>query len=149
VHTKPAQLTTDGPASSRLYIIEQPGKVRIYENGTLDRKPYLDLSKKVYVEYECGLLGIAFHPDFARNGLFYVNYTAKTPNLKTFVSEFRADPKSDQVDLATERVILTIDQPYPNHKGGQVQFGPDGYLYIGMGDGGNQKDPHNNAQNPK
>src|SRR5688572_20787041 len=125
---KPVFLTND--KTDRLFIIEQSGKALLYQNGELAKKPYLDLSKKVIVEYECGLLCLVFHPEFQSNGLMYVNYTANAPNLKSFVAEFRADPKADTVDLSTERVLLTIDQPFNNHNGGQMQFGPDGYLHI-------------------
>src|SRR5206468_732511 len=97
---------------------------------------------------ECGLLGIAFHPEFSKNGLFYVNYTTRKPRLRTIVSEFHVDPVSEHCDVSTERVIISIDQPFANHNGGQIQFGPDGFLYIGMGDGGAHDDPYGNAQNP-
>jgi glucose/arabinose dehydrogenase len=144
---KPVWLTHDGIDPSRLFVVEQTGRVFIYRDGKLDKsKPYLDLSKRVKNDYECGLLSLVFHPDFKSNGRLYVNYTALDPKLKTFISEFQTDPKADSVDLKTERVILTIDQPYPNHNGGQLQFGPDGYLYTGMGDGGNQRDPHGHGQ---
>src|SRR5205814_1536105 len=95
--------------------------------------------------------GLAFHPDFKTNGLFYVNYTARKEKkqLRTFVSEFHADPKARTADRSTERVVLTVDQPYPNHNGGDVVFGPDGMLYIGFGDGGSAGDPQNRAQNPQ
>ena len=146
---KPVLVTHD-PAG-RLFVVEQVGRVlRIDGDGkSVVKTPYLDLSKKVFVEYECGLLGLAFHPKFAENGFLYVNYTAKVPDLKTFVSEFKADPKAGTVDPKTERVVLTIDQPYANHNGGEVRFGPDGMLYIGTGDGGSAHDPHNYGQNPK
>jgi glucose/arabinose dehydrogenase len=149
---KPVQVVTD-PAG-RLFIIEQVGRAQLYQDGEPAAAPYLDLTKKVYVEYECGLLGIAFHPKFAENGYFYVDYTAKVrvpekkdPQLKTFISEFKVDPRAGQVDPKTERVVLTIDQPFTNHNGGHLEFGPDGMLYIGMGDGGSAHDPNNNGQN--
>ena len=138
--------------AGRMFFLEQPGRVRLYENGALAETPYLDLAgipKKVTLDYECGLLSIAFHPKFAQNGLFYANYTTTAPNLKTVIAEFHVDPTAKVVDPSTERVVMTINQPYVNHKGGQLQFGPDGYLYIGMGDGGNQHDPHKNGQNPE
>jgi glucose/arabinose dehydrogenase len=138
--------------AGRMFFLEQPGRVRLYENGALAETPYLDLAsipKKVTLDYECGLLSIAFHPKFEENGLFYANYTTTAPNLKTVIAEFHADPKAKVVDPSTERIVMTISQPYVNHKGGQLQFGPDGYLYIGMGDGGNQHDPHKNGQNPQ
>jgi len=144
---RPIQFLTH--PDGRSLVVEQVGRVRFFENGKLTRQPFLDLTKKVYVEYECGLLSIAFHPDFAKNGLLYANYTANAPNLKTFITEYKTDPKSPIVDVATERVVMTIDQPYPNHNGGQIQFGPDGMLYIGMGDGGMMHNPGNTAQNPK
>lgn len=145
----PVDLQSDG--TDRLFIVEQRGRIRLLVDGKLDAKPYfLDISKQVDFGGEKGLLGLAFHPDFAKNGLFYVNYTT-SPNrkLKTRVSEFRVDPKASRADKSTERVILEVDQPYPNHNGGQVQFGPDRFLYIGMGDGGSGGDPQNRAQNMK
>jgi glucose/arabinose dehydrogenase len=148
---KPVQVVTD--PGGRLFFIEQVGRALLYHDGEPARTPYLDLTKKVYVEYECGLLGIAFHPKFAENGYFYADYTAKVsvpgkkdPQLKTFISEFKVDPKAAQVDPKTERVVLTIDQPFTNHNGGHLEFGPDGMLYIGMGDGGSAHDPNNNGQ---
>ena len=141
---KPVQFTHDG--TDRNFIVEQVGYVRIFRSGELVRRPYLDLSDKVFVEYECGILGIAFHPQFQSNGLIYVNYTAKRPKLKTIISEFRTDPKADIVDVKTERVLLEIDQPFVNHNAGHLEFGPDGYLYIGMGDGGDGHDPLNSGQ---
>ena len=142
---RPTEITHD--PLGRLVVLEQPGRASfVRPDGTLVAPPLLDLSKKAFVEYECGLLGIAFHPKFTENGFFYVNYTAKAPNLKTFVSEFRMDPKSERVDPATERVLLTIDQPFANHNGGQIKFGPDGMLYVGTGDGGSAHDPHDNGQ---
>jgi len=142
---RPMQITHD--PLGRLVVLEQPGRASFVEaDGKVLSPPYLDLTKEVVVDFECGLLGIAFHPKFADNGYLYVNYTAKAPNLKTFVSEFRADPTSRRVDLSTKRVVLTVDQPFNVHNGGQVQFGPDGMLYVGMGDGGSQHDPDNYGQ---
>jgi len=142
---RPVQITHD--PLGRLVVIEQPGRASFVDaDGKVTTPPFLDLTKKVTLDYECGLLGIAFHPKFAENGLFYVDYTAKAPNLKTFVSEFHAEPKSQRADLSSERVVLTVDQPFNNHKGGQVQFGPDGMLYVGFGDGGSQHDPNNHGQ---
>jgi glucose/arabinose dehydrogenase len=144
---KPIYITND--RSDRLFIIEQDGRLRLYQNGQLEKKPFLDVTKIVNIDYECGLLGVAFHPDFAKNGYIYVDYTEMKPQLRTVIAEFHVDPKSDTVDVATERVLLRIDQPFNNHNGGHIDFGPDGYLYIAMGDGGNMHDPFNNAQNPK
>lgn len=146
---RPTFLTNDG--SKRIFVVEQPGRVRIMSpDGKIARKPYLDIADRVTDGGECGLLSIAFHPKFAENGYLYVNYTSgRRRGLHTVISEFKADPASDSVDPATERIILTVDQPFSNHNGGQIAFGPDGMLYIGMGDGGSANDPQNNAQNPR
>ena len=135
--------------AGRMFFLEQPGRVRLMEDGKLLEKPYLDITEKVLLDYECGLLSIAFHPKFATNGFVYANFTINSPNLKTVIAEYHVDPNAKEIDPSTERVVMTINQPYINHKGGQLQFGPDGYLYIGMGDGGSQKDPHKNGQNPQ
>ena len=140
----PLYLTHDG--TSRLFIVEQPGRIRLFQDGQLEKTPYLDIKSKVLSGGECGLLGLAFHPNFAENGFFYVNYTARRGKLVTVISEFRAEPTSNQVDPSTERELMTFDQPYPNHNGGQVLFGPDGMLYIGTGDGGAAGDPKNSGQ---
>lgn len=143
---QPVYLTHDG--TPRRFIVEQAGMIRIIdEEGQLLRQPYLDIVKRVTSGGECGLLSVAFHPKFAENGLLYVNYTAKPKKqLQTVISRFRADPSATKVDPATEQVLLTIDQPYSNHNGGQIKFGPDGMLYIGMGDGGSAGDPQDNGQ---
>jgi len=146
---QPLYLTHDGVHAQRQYLLEQPGRIRLIQGGQLLPQPYLDIEKRVTSGGECGLLGLAFHPKFSENGRFYVDYTARRPKLVTVISEFRADPESNRVDPATERVLLTIPQPYANHNGGQLCFGPDGMLYIGMGDGGSAGDPPNNAQNRK
>ncbi|HEY8749870.1 MAG TPA: PQQ-dependent sugar dehydrogenase [Tepidisphaeraceae bacterium] len=135
--------------AGRMFFLEQPGRIRLYENGALVETPYLDISKKVVLDYECGLLSIAFHPKFAENGYFYANFTVISPVLKTVIAEYHVDPAAKVVDPSTERVVMTINQPFINHKGGQLQFGPDGYLYIGMGDGGGQHDSLKNGQNPQ
>ena len=142
----PVYLKTDG--TDRLFVVEQPGRIKMFKNGALVSKPYLDIKDQVFYQGECGLLSVTFHPDFATNGYLYVNYTSKkNGKLQTFISEFKADPKADVVDRKTEREVLVIDQPYANHNGGQVEFGPDGMLYICMGDGGSHDDPKNRAQN--
>jgi glucose/arabinose dehydrogenase len=145
---RPLYVTHDG--TSRLFIVEQPGRIRLVKDGQMLARPYLDIVKKVESQGECGLLSVAFHPKFADNGYLYVDYTTRAPNLKTVIAEFKVAPNATEVDPRTERVLLTIDQPYPNHNGGQLQFGPrDGMLYIGMGDGGSAGDPQNRAQNPQ
>ena len=142
---RPAYLTSD-PAG-RLFVVEQTGRILLLGDGkTPNPAPYLDARKQVYVEYECGLLSIAFHPKFAENGLLYLSYTAKKPNLKSCITELRVDPKADHVDMSGERVVFTLDQIHPNHLGGQIGFGPDGYLYSSYGDGGSQRDPDGHGQ---
>lgn len=143
----PVYLTHDG--TERIFIVEQAGVVKLIEPAGVQKSPYLDIKKKVHAGGECGLLSIAFHPDFAENGFVYVNYTAKGGKLQTVISEFHAEPNAKRIDPATERILLKIDQPYSNHNGGQIKFGPDGMLYIGMGDGGSANDPHGHGQNPK
>jgi glucose/arabinose dehydrogenase len=142
---KPVYLTNDG--TKRLFVVEQTGKVRIWDDGKLLDRPFLDLSDKINVDYECGLLSIAFHPRFAENGYVYAYYTAQIPALKSVVAEYKLAPGQDHIDVSTERILLHFSQPYNNHKGGQLQFGPaDGMLYICTGDGGYGNDPFNNAQ---
>jgi glucose/arabinose dehydrogenase len=144
----PVYLTSDG--TRRLFIVEQAGDIRLMVDGKVQSEPFLDISDWVNFGGECGMLCMAFHPNFAKNGLFYVDYDAgERKTLHTVISEFHVDPQASQVDPKTERILLEIPQPYPNHKGGQLQFGPeDGCLYIGMGDGGAGGDPQNRAQNP-
>jgi len=142
----PLYVISDG--TDRLFVVEQPGRIKIIRDGKVLPKPFLDIRKEVDFGGEKGLLSLAFHPNFKDNGLIYVDYTAPKPKLHTVISEFHVDPSSDVVDPSTERILLTIDQPFPNHNGGLVLFGPEGMLYIGMGDGGKHDDPFNNAQNP-
>ncbi len=134
-----------GDDSGCLLVVEQPGRIRIIRNGALIERPFLDISQRVRSSgVEQGLLGLAFHPDYRNNGRYVVNYT-RVPDAATVIAEYRVsgDPSVSQT---TERVLLVIPQPYPNHKGGMVDFGPDGLLYIGMGDGGSGGDPENRAQ---
>jgi len=135
-----------GDGGGRLLVVEQAGVIRVIENGKVAAQPFLDIRDKVASGGEKGLLSIAFHPNYKQNGVFFLNYTASGGGLHTVVSRWkraadgRADPKSEQV-------LLKIDQPYSNHNGGQLAFGPDGFLYIGMGDGGAANDPHGHGQN--
>lgn len=129
-----------------LYAVEQQGRVVewSFADGGQKTRTVLDLTEVVYDRgSEQGLLGLAFHPEFASNGLLYVNYTTKEQSV---IAEYAW--KGDQADVKSSRVLLTIDQPYSNHNGGHLAFGPDGMLYIGTGDGGSGGDPHNNSQNP-
>lgn len=142
--TKPLSLqhANDG----RLFIVEQGGKIKIIqENGTVNSNPFLDLSGQISNGGERGLLGLAFHPNYANNGYFYVNYT-KT-NGDTQISRFSVNSANpDLADLSTELPILGYAQPFANHNGGNLAFGPEGYLYISSGDGGGSGDPGNRAQ---
>lgn len=145
--TRPIACVNDG--SERLFIVEQPGRIRLAHDGLLEPQPFLDLTDRVYSgDNECGLLGLVFHPQFKNNGRFFVNYTTKTAGeIQSHVMEFKVDPSANQADPKTEREILRYDQPFGNHKGGCVMFGPDGMLYLGTGDGGSGGDPLQNGQN--
>ncbi len=132
----------------RLFVLEQTGTIRILENGQVRPAPFLDITDRVNSNAnEQGLLGLAFHPAYAANGRFFLNYSRF--DGATVIAEYRvntADPNT--ADRNSEKVLLVIAQPYENHNGGQIRFGPDGYLYIGMGDGGSQGDPLNAGQSP-
>jgi glucose/arabinose dehydrogenase len=133
----------------RLFIVEQPGIIRIAgPDGIVRQNPFLDITDRVNSSAtEQGLLGIAFHPQYTANGYFYVNYTGMGDS--THISRFSVSSANpDSAMGSSEHRILTIYQPYANHNGGDLQFGPDGFLYIGMGDGGSEGDPQNRAQNP-
>lgn len=143
---KPTDLTHAGDGSGLLYIAEQPGRVRVMRDGSLLETPFLDLTDRVGSRgNEQGLLGIAFRPDFAQSRVFFVNYT--DTNGDTIVAGFLANADGLTADKASAWQVLKIEQPYANHNGGQIKFGPDGMLYIGMGDGGSAGDPQNFAQN--
>jgi glucose/arabinose dehydrogenase len=129
---------------SKLYVVEQVGRIRVLVNGKLSAKPFLDIRSKVRVGSEQGLLSVAFHPNYKSNHKFYVNYT--DTNGDTRVVEYKSN---GVVALRALRQILFVKQPYANHNGGGLQFGPDGWLYVGMGDGGSGGDPQNRAQNLK
>jgi glucose/arabinose dehydrogenase len=132
----------------RLFVVEQRGRIRIVSNGEVLAEPFLDIQEQVGSESnEQGLLSVAFHPDYANNGYFFVDYTDRSGD--TVISRFQVSDDPDRADPGSETVLLQIGQPYPNHNGGQLQFGPDGYLYVGMGDGGSAGDPQNNAQDPR
>ncbi len=140
------QHATDG--TDRIFVVEQSGIIKVFENNgnTTTAKTFLDIRDRVTSGGETGLLGLAFHPDYASNGYFYVDYTTPNP-LRTHISRFKVSADPDSADASSELVLLEIVQPFSNHNGGRVSFGPDGYLYIGMGDGGSAGDPNNNAQN--
>ncbi|HSH21878.1 MAG TPA: PQQ-dependent sugar dehydrogenase, partial [Candidatus Caenarcaniphilales bacterium] len=126
-----------------LYAVEQGGTVRVIEPaGDVREEPFLDISDRIRSGGEQGLLGLAFHPQYEANGRLFVNYTNQAGD--TVVSELTA--RAAQVDAASERPLLQIDQPFANHNGGMVAFGPDGYLYIATGDGGGAGDPLGSGQ---
>ena len=137
------------PGDNRFFVVQQSGTVRIIENGALRSGNFLDIQSLVNFDgQEQGLLGLSFHPNYSTNRKFYVNYTRDSPSRQTVIAEFQtsaSDP--NQADPGSERIVLTVNQPFPNHKGGQLVFGTDGFLYIGLGDGGDAGDPLNNAQN--
>ncbi len=143
----PVHVTHAGDGSGRLFVVEQHGTIRIVENGRLRPEAFLDISDRVDSGGEKGLLSVAFHPQYKQNGFFYVNYTTRQRNLYTIVAQFKR-ATFNRAEPVSERVLLKIRQPFGNHNGGQLAFGPDGYLYIGMGDGGAGNDPHDNGQRP-
>ncbi|PQB04011.1 PQQ-dependent sugar dehydrogenase [Aureitalea marina] len=131
----------------RLFVVEKTGQIKILNsNGTTNGTPFLDLSGDVSNGGEQGLLSVAFHPDYDKNGFFFVNYTKLDGDTR--VSRFKvSDGDPNVADPASELIIIEYDQPFANHNGGCIQFGPDGYLYIASGDGGSGGDPGNRAQN--
>lgn len=143
---QPVFVISDPTDAKLLFIIEKPGRIRIVKDGQLLPEPFLDISGRVASNGEQGLLSMAFHPKYHKNRRFFVNYTDKNGN--TTVSRFFAMKKNPLKAYANrEAVVLKIDQPFATHNGGQLQIGPDGYLYIGMGDGGSGGDPRGNGQN--
>ncbi len=145
VFNDPVEIVHAG--DSRLFIVQQTGQIRILNaNGTVNSTNFLTVASLISVGSERGLLGLAFHPQYATNGYFYINYTNTAGN--TVIARYtRNSGNPDIADTASAQILLTINQPYSNHNGGCLRFGPDGYLYIGMGDGGSGGDPQNNAQN--
>ncbi len=144
--TDPVSITHAGDVSGRLFIAEQSGKIHILNGGTVNSEPFLDISGIVTAGGEQGLLGLAFPHDFATRRTFYVHYTNQTGVGNTSISSFGLTADDDIADPATNQVLLNIVQPSENHNGGQLAFGPDHLLYIGMGDGGGSGDPSGNAQ---
>ncbi len=141
---RPVDLQSAQDGSGRLFIIEKYGVIRIYQNGQLLDQPFLNIDDRVNDSgNEMGLLGLAFHPNFEQNGWFYLNYTGDGGDTR--ISRFQAS--GNTADPASEKVLMVVSQPFPNHNGGAVAFGPDGYLYLGLGDGGAAGDPFKNGQN--
>ncbi|MFN8644656.1 MAG: PQQ-dependent sugar dehydrogenase [Candidatus Binatia bacterium] len=129
----------------RVFVVEQAGRIRVIRDGVLLDAPFLDIQERVGCCGERGLLSVAFHPDYERNGRFFVDYTDTDGD--TVVARFRVSADPDLADRDSEQILLTIDQPFSNHNGGQLAFAPDGTLFVGMGDGGSQHDPNGNGQN--
>lgn len=143
--TDPVHIANANDGSNRLFVIEQAGLIRVVEQGTLLPTPMLDIVDRVECCGERGLLSVAFPPGYADKGYFYVDYT-RAPDGATVVSRFRITDDPNVADAGSEEVLLVIEQPYGNHNGGQLLFGPDGYLYVFTGDGGSAGDPENRAQ---
>lgn len=144
----PLYLTNSGDGTNRLFVVEQNGRIMVFSNSSTasTSKTFLDLTDSVTAGGELGLLGLAFHPNYETNGYFYVNYTASNP-LRTIISRFQVTGNPDSANRNSEFKIMTIAQPYTNHNGGWIDFGPDdGYLYIATGDGGSGGDPQNYSQ---
>jgi glucose/arabinose dehydrogenase len=140
----PLYLTTPPGDLHRLFVVEKTGAIRIIKDGAVLPAPFLDFSSKVSTGGEQGLLGLAFYPDYATSGQFLVHYTNPDGNTRVSVLRVSADP--DVADPVSEQVILSADQPFSNHNGGQIAFGPDGFLYLGLGDGGGANDPQGRGQ---
>ena len=145
---QPLFVSHAGDGSNRLFVLEQAGRIWVIDEGEVLGEPFLDIRGRVNSgSNEQGLLGLAFHPHFAENGVFYLNYTDSSP--ATVIARFSLSEEPNQADPLSEAILLRIPQPYSNHNGGHIEFGPDGYLYIAMGDGGSGGDPQNNGQNPE
>jgi glucose/arabinose dehydrogenase len=143
--SSPLEITNAG--DSRLFVVEKGGKIKILNsNGTTNAIAFLDVTGLVSTNSERGLLGLAFHPNYASNGQFFINYTNLSGN--TVIAKYTIDSGNPNIaNVSSASILLTIVQPYANHNGGTLKFGPDGFLYIGMGDGGSSGDPENRAQN--
>lgn len=150
---QPVLITHAGDGSNRLFVVEQGGTIQQFQNSpnVQEAEAFFDIEKAAQNRFlkggEQGLLGLAFDPEFESNGRFYVNYTASRPR-RTVIARYEVNG-SGAVDYGSETVLLEVNQDYANHNGGMIAFGPDGYLYIGMGDGGSGGDPKNRAQDPR
>jgi glucose/arabinose dehydrogenase len=145
---QPLAMTQPNDGTNRFFIVERTGKIRVVVADVLQAAPFLDVSSLITSSSsEQGLLGLAFHPNYSSNGLFYVYYTAA--NADNTLARFHVSASNpNQADLSSRVELFAVADKFPNHNGGNLQFGPDGFLYIGMGDGGNSNDnPDNNAQN--
>jgi glucose/arabinose dehydrogenase len=150
---RPLGFASPHDGTGRLFVVQQSGRIRMIENGGYKEPAFLDLTDVISQDVfggsytERGLLGMAFHPNFAENGQFFVNYTDLGGHTQVVRYQVMADDP-DQADASSAVPLLTVRQPYWNHNGGHLAFGPDGYLYIGLGDGGSAGDPQGNGQNP-
>ncbi len=144
---RPLQVTHAGDGSNRLFVVEQPGRIMIVAGESVLPIPFLDISGLVETaRTEQGLLGLAFHPNYLNNGYFYVDYTRMGDGATVIARYSVSSAEPNLADPASATLLLTVAQPYANHNGGQIAFGPDGYLYIGLGDGGGAGDPQENGQ---
>ena len=148
---RPVDLQHPGDGSNRLFVVEQAGRINVFENrrGAASSEVFLDIRDRVRDEgNEEGLLGLAFHPNYEENGYFFVDYTASDPR-RTVIARYQVDPDNPNRALkGSEEVILEVEQPYGNHNAGQIIFGPEGYFYVTLGDGGAGGDPQENGQDP-
>jgi glucose/arabinose dehydrogenase len=145
---RPLAMVSANDGTGRLFIVQQTGEIVIWNGVSLEATPFLDLSDEVICCGERGLLGLAFHPDYASNGELFVNYTRDLPDepLQTVVARYTVSVDPDVVDESSEEILLVFDQLANNHNGGDLAFGPDGYLYVASGDGGGGGDPGENGQ---
>src|SRR5262245_15766634 len=142
----PVYVTHARDGTGRLFVVEQPGRIKVVPAAGATPVVFLDIRSRVLSGGEQGLLGLAFHPRYATNGRFFVNYT-RQPDGATVIAEYGVAPGNPNAAGSQERILLVIAQPFENHNGGMLEFGPDGFLYIGMGDGGSGFDPGRRAQN--
>jgi glucose/arabinose dehydrogenase len=142
---QPVHVTHAGDGSGRIFVVEQAGRIRILDNGVVFPTPFLDIASRVASVGEQGLLSVAFPPGYSAKRYFYVYYTP-VPGDNTVVARYRVTADNNIADNTSETVVLRVPQPFGNHNGGQLAFGPDGYLYIGKGDGGGGGDPLNSGQ---
>lgn len=147
--TRPLLVSGADDGTGRLFVVDQNGRIEVLVDGVVQPQPFLDVSGLVSTDAnERGLLGLAFHPNYTENGQFFINYT--DVNGDTVVARYQVLASNPNIaDPGSASFVIQIDQPYPNHNGGNIAFGPDGYLYIGMGDGGSQGDPQYNGQSPQ
>lgn len=144
--SSPLDVANAGDGSGRLFVVEQGGRIRVVRDGAILSPPFLDISDRITSGGERGLLGLTFHPDYPADRRFFVDYTDRDGG--TVIAQYTVSAADPNVaDPASETILLHIEQPYSNHNGGAVEFGPDGMLYVAMGDGGSAGDPQGNGQN--